>query len=120
MRPELDPSLLAGCGTYCGFCLSHTGEEGPPCNGCIATRGHPWWSRGKPCSVYSCADEKGLSHHGECASFPCPKLLDHHNPENPHGQRNTLVRVGLLATRAAHGPEKVLELHRKLGRPPQT
>jgi len=61
---------------------------------------------------------KDIGHHRECEDFPCDKFVGHFNPENPHGQRNALVRAGLLAYRRRHGVEKTLALHGKLGKPP--
>jgi len=41
-------------------------------------------------------------------------LATHYDPDNPEGQRNAVVRAGILAYRTRHGDDKALELFRKI------
>lgn len=102
---------LNSCGSYCDDCPSYKGKEEPTCAGCVESKGQPWWGT---CKVYKCASGKGFNHCGECTDFPCDKLAGHFDPDNPVGQRNAAVRMGVLAYRSKHGEKKALELVEKL------
>lgn len=49
-----------------------------------------------------------------CGQFPCGQLASHYDPDNPQGQRNAVIRIGILAYRTKHGDEKAIELAEKL------
>ncbi len=104
-------SRLHACGAYCDDCPSYKGKEAPACEGCIETRGNPWWGE---CKLFKCASDKGVSFCGACDDFPCEISVTHFDPDNPVGQRNAIVRIGIQAYRAKHGDEKALELAEKL------
>ena len=44
-------------------------------------------------------------------------LVNHYNPNNPQGQRNAVVRVGVLAYRSKHGDDDAVALLEKMGKP---
>jgi hypothetical protein len=43
--------------------------------------------------------------------------MNHYDPNNPEGQRNAVVRAGILAYRTEHGDKKTLEMLNKLRNP---
>jgi hypothetical protein len=102
---------LNPCGHCCDKCPSLLGTSEPSCQGCIASKGNPWWG---VCKVFNCTTEKDVSHCGLCMQFPCDLLVSHFDPDNPQGQRNAVVRTGILVYRAKHGDEKAIELTKKL------
>jgi hypothetical protein len=104
---------LNPCGASCDRCPSYLGtdELGRTCPGCLEANGNPWWG---VCNVFRCSKNKDLQHCGLCDQFPCDRLIAHYDPDNPQGQRNAVLRVGILAYRARHGDEKVTGLVMKL------
>jgi hypothetical protein len=112
----LENELLAGCGEYCGLCVSYLGEKTPRCGGCNATKGHPFWGK---CELYSCVKNHGVNHCGLCEEYPCSKHVNSFDPSNPQGQRNAIVRVGVLAYRAKYGDNDTITLLKKMGKPPR-
>jgi len=110
-----ETELLAGCGSYCGLCPNFLGEAEPRYAGCAATKGHPWWGE---CKVFSCVESHGVEYCGVCAEFPCTDLVNHYNPNNPQGQRNAVVRIGVGTFRAKYGDEEAVALVKKMGKPP--
>ena len=102
---------LNACGAYCDDCPSYRGKKDPTCAGCTQTQGNPWWGE---CKLFKCSLEKNVAHCGLCDDFPCDLSATHFDPDNPIGQRNAIVRIGVLAYRAKHGDEKALELVEKL------
>jgi hypothetical protein len=104
-------SVLNTCGAYCDDCPSYKGKENPTCAGCTQTEGNPWWGE---CRLFQCAIERNVSHCGLCGDFPCDISIAHSNPDNPFGQRNAIVRIGILSYRAKHGDDKALKLAEKL------
>lgn len=113
MRMDID--LLTCCGESCKLCINACERE-LPCPGCASLEGHLDWG---DCKVYPCAAEHGVSHCGVCDEFPCDKFANNYNPDNPHGPRNAIVRVGISAYRARHSDEKTFELLKKLGGQPR-
>ncbi|MFX0108043.1 MAG: DUF3795 domain-containing protein [Candidatus Hodarchaeota archaeon] len=104
--------VLNPCGATCIGCPSFLGQdEERPCTGCLSTKGNPWWGE---CKLYKCTVEKSVSHCGVCSDFPCERLVAHFDPDNPSGQRNAIVRTGLLAYRTKHGEDKAIKLRKKL------
>ena len=114
----MDRSLgpLSGCGESCGLCANYLGERQPTCPGCEAAKGHPFWGE---CKTYTCLSSRNIDHCGNCGNFPCEEFISHFDPNNPEGQRNAVVRAGILAYRARHGDEKTQKLIEKLGKPPR-
>ncbi|TFF92219.1 DUF3795 domain-containing protein [Candidatus Thorarchaeota archaeon] len=98
------------CGHECSFCPSFQGDSEHPCKGCNQHGGRPWWGE---CKVYRCAEERSVNHCGLCGDFPCDLLAGHYNPDNPDGQKNAAIRMGVLAYRQRHGDEAALALLRK-------
>lgn len=108
MRNDVHFSI---CGALCSDCPSYKGEDEHSCLGCAATQGKPWWGR---CKVYECYEGKGVDHCGLCSDFPCKLFISHYDPDNPEGQKNAVIRVGVLAYRVKHGDDKAVELLRKV------
>jgi len=108
--------LLTGCGESCGLCVNYLGERQPRCPGCTAMKGRPYWGE---CKIYVCLSSRKLDHCGLCDDFPCEGFIGHFDPNNPDGQRNAIVRAGILAYRIRHGDGKTLTLIGKLGKPPR-
>jgi len=106
-----DMKLVAPCGNYCGFCSYYKGERSPRCGGCRVHKGRPFWGE---CKLYACVTKHDIEHCGLCIDFPCDFFVEHFDPNNPEGQRNAVVRVGLLAYRKKHGDKKWLNLVTKL------
>jgi hypothetical protein len=104
-------SELNACGAYCDGCPSYGSGGDPPCAGCTEIQGNPWWGE---CRLFKCASEKKVAHCGLCNEFPCETSATHFDPGNPLGQRNAVVRIGVLAYRVKHGDEKAIELVEKL------
>ncbi|MHA3963231.1 MAG: DUF3795 domain-containing protein [Candidatus Thorarchaeota archaeon SMTZ1-45] len=102
---------LNACGAYCDDCPSYQGKDNHACTGCVQTKGTPWWGE---CRLFKCAFEKNISHCGLCSDFPCKISATHFDPDNPVGQRNAVVRIGVLTYRAKHGDEKAIELVEKI------
>ncbi len=91
-RPNDPTSLLAVCGLYCGACYHHRASfpdgqhllrpefrgsrplEGFTCQGCRSAKLyiHPGCAE---CAIRDCADQKGITHCGECDEFPCARLI---------------------------------------------
>ena len=73
---------ISVCGIDCEVCSFK--KEGK-CSSCriAAANGQCVW--GGRCETHDCAINQGYSHCGECASFPCQRLLDIHKSENPDG-----------------------------------
>lgn len=111
----MDKGILTCCGESCILCIFAQDPESP-CEGCISLKGQLFWG---DCPVYACNAEKDITHCGVCKEFPCDKFINNYNPENPHGPRNAVVRVGLSAYRAIHGDEKTFELLKKIGEQPR-
>lgn len=85
-------NLLAVCGLYCGACYHYRAAfpdgqhllrpefrgnrppEGYTCQGCRSDRLyiHPGCAK---CKIRECAGQKSLVHCGECAEFPCARLI---------------------------------------------
>lgn len=102
---------LNPCGHLCNGCPSYLSEGDPTCTGCTESGGRPWWGT---CKVFECGARRKLDHCGLCNQFPCDLLATHYDPDNPEGQRNAMVRTGILAYRTKHGDDKALELFRKI------
>lgn len=103
MKNSDDMKLATPCGEHCQLC-SHYKKE---CVGCSLYKGHPSWGE---CKLYACASRHGIEHCGLCEDFPCDFLIGHFDPNNPEGQRNAVLRAGLLAYRKKHGNTKWLGL----------
>ena len=111
MKEMDDMMLSAPCGEYCELCPQHIGG-GQHCVGCNFHRGHPAWG---DCRLYACVSKHSIEHCGLCADFPCDFFIGHFDPNNPEGQRNAIVRTGLLAYRRKHGDKKWLDLAKRMG-----
>jgi len=111
-----DFGLLTVCGADCGSCPNYLEEKQPRCAGCGALKGKPFWATGV-CPLYECAGKRGVNHCGVCEEFPCELFVNHYDPNNPEGQRNTMTRAGLLSYRAKHGDDEAAKLLIKLGKP---
>ncbi len=105
--------LLTPCGSNCAECANYQGTKEPKCQGCEAAKGKPFWTK-ETCRLYACAESKGVSHCGLCATFPCELFIDQYDPNNPEGPRNAVTRAGILAYRRRFGDEKTLALMRKI------
>ena len=104
-------STLNACGAYCDDCPSFRKTDEHTCAGCLDTQGNPWWGE---CKLFKCVSEKKVAHCGLCSDFPCVISSTHFDPDNPLGQRNAVVRIGVLAYRAKKGDAKAIELVEKL------
>ena len=58
------------CGCICSTCEF---VEKCGCKGCFASKGYPFHGE---CKFALCCMERGHTHCGECAKFPCQKLED--------------------------------------------
>jgi len=105
----MEKELLAPCGTYCGSCAYYTKERTPHCSGCETHKGHPFWGE---CKLYACSTEHEAEHCGLCHEFPCELFVNQFDPE--HGQKSVFIRAGLLAYRKKAGPQKYIEMVKKL------
>ena len=100
MKNENNNSMLAYCGLYCGACSfkvayeenerahlaaapskydKYKNEPLQPCAGC-----KPDPDSCGDCGIRTCAKAKGYRHCGECADFPCVRLLDFGADGSPH------------------------------------
>jgi hypothetical protein len=104
-------SRLNACGAYCDDCPSYQSKGEPTCTGCKENRGNPWWGE---CRLFRCTQQRGVDHCGLCNDFPCETSVTHFDPDNPLGQRNAVVRIGVQAYRTKHGERAALELVEKL------
>ncbi len=93
------------CGIVCDDCGWFKGEKEPHCEGCSSVEGKPFWGE---CETYSCVEERGIEHCGECDRFPCSDFMDRYDPDE--GKVNAVKRAGILAYRKQHGEEKAAEL----------
>jgi hypothetical protein len=100
---------IAPCGTYCEFCDYYKKERLPPCSGCGAHKGQPFWGE---CKLYACVLDHKIEHCGVCGEFPCNLFIEQYDPE--HGQKSAFTRAGLLAYRKKVGAEKFKEMVKKL------
>ncbi len=109
----MDKRFVAPCGEYCGFCLHYRKEKNPSCSGCGNHKGHPFWGE---CKLHTCVMEHKIEHCGLCTDFPCAFFVGHFEgaPDSIEGQRDAILRVGLLTYREKAGTEKYLEMIRKL------
>lgn len=109
----LESKLLAPCGMYCGFCLHYRKEKKPHCTGCFDKKGHQFWGE---CRLHACTTKHEVEHCGLCDEFPCSFFVGYYEgaPDNIHGQRDAILRAGLLAYRRKADPEKYLEIVKKL------
>ena len=109
----MEKKLLASCGEYCGFCPYYNEERTQHCSGCGVHKGHPFWGE---CKLYACATEHKVEHCGLCSDFPCDLFLGHFEgaPDSIEGQRDAILKVGLLAIREKAGTEKYFEMVKKL------
>lgn len=108
--------LLTVCGGDCKRCPNYLGEKQPRCAGCDTLKGKPFWANGV-CPIYACVNKQGVDQCGVCKDFPCEQFMNHYDPNNPEGQRNAVVRAGVLAYRTKHGDEKASDLLNKLEKP---
>lgn len=99
--PDDPTSRLAACGLYCGACYHYRASfadgqhllrpefrgsrplEGFTCRGCRSNKLyiHPGCAE---CRIRACADQKGLTHCGQCAELPCERLLAFQNDGRAH------------------------------------
>ncbi|MDF1537942.1 MAG: DUF3795 domain-containing protein [Candidatus Thorarchaeota archaeon] len=103
--------ILNACGAYCTDCPNLGGKKEPACAGCVQTQGKPWWGE---CALFKCASEHNVEYCGQCDEFPCDTSTTHFDPDNPVGQRNAVMRIGIQTYRAKHGDEKAIELVEKM------
>lgn len=61
-----------------------------------------------------CNMDHSVGHCGVCGDFPCDLFVDQYDPNNPDGQKDAIVRAGILAYRAKHGDSKAVDLLRKV------
>jgi hypothetical protein len=104
---------LNPCGHSCVRCPSYLGEDeqGRTCFGCVQSKGKPWWGN---CNLFECVKSRNITHCGECPNFPCDLQIFHYDSDNPQGQRNAIIRTGLLAIWAKDGMEKAMRIGEKL------
>lgn len=105
----MDDNLLAPCGSYCETCEFLKRKEKPSCLGCGNQLGRIFWGE---CKLYACVKSKGENHCGDCQDFPCDLFVNQFDPA--HGQTSVFTRAGLLIYRKKFGPEKYIEIVRKL------
>jgi len=104
---------LSPCGHACDICPSYKGESGRQCSGCLDSKGEPWWGK---CRLFECASTKGVRHCGMCDEFPCDLQVGHFDPSNPKGQRNAVMRTGVLAYWAKHSDDETIQLVKRVHR----
>lgn len=110
---EGDAEGLSRCGESCHDCSYFVGDKKPSCPGCGESGGRPFWGE---CRIYSCTESHQIAHCGVCDEFPCDGFVNHFDPNNSEGQRNALLRAGILAYRAKQGEQKAAELAAKVAR----
>lgn len=112
-QSDMEIRLLAPCGMYCGFCRVYNKETDLHCSGCFSQKGHQFWGE---CKLYACAAQHGVEHCGLCDDSPCDFFIGYYPgaPDNLQGQRDALLRAGLLAYRKKAEPGKYLEIVKKL------
>ncbi len=98
--------IPAACGLICDTCPWYKGEKETKCAGCLSVAGKPFWGE---CEVYKCALENDAEYCGKCSKFPCDRLINHYDPNNPKGRHEAIYRIGQLAIRVKIGTEKWLE-----------
>ena len=84
---------ISMCGIDCDSCKFYKENK---CEGCriSAPKGECVW--GGRCELHDCAAEKSLFHCGKCDDFPCAKLIEAHNNENPDGYGIEIVNLRAL------------------------
>ncbi|MFW9845835.1 MAG: DUF3795 domain-containing protein [Candidatus Thorarchaeota archaeon] len=102
---------LNPCGHVCDICPSYQGKDGHHCSGCLDSKGKPWWGS---CKLFECANKRRVRHCGDCTDFPCDLQIEHFDPSNPNGQRNAVMRTGVLAYWAKYGEDKTIELVKRI------
>lgn len=89
--------LVSFCGLYCGGCRSYEENSDVGCHGCREET-----ELVNDCPTRKCAMAKGLTHCGECDTFPCSELNDFYNDGIAHhalARRNIeLIRLGGLSS----------------------
>lgn len=112
-RSDIETRLLAPCGMYCGFCAHYNKVKTPHCSGCFSKKGHQFWGE---CKLYACAARHEVEHCGLCDDSPCDFFIGYYPgaPDNLQGQRDALLRAGLLSYRKRTEPGKYLEMVKKL------
>ena len=65
---QMDRSLTAYCGSYCGTCVW---KDKIDCKGCKANEGKMFWGE---CDIAKCCIGKRYIHCGECPFVPCERL----------------------------------------------
>lgn len=102
---------LTPCGHSCDQCPSFLGPSDKACEGCNTNGGKPWWGE---CRVYACVLDKKVTHCGYCTEFPCNLQIGHYDPDNPNGQKNAVLRTGILAYRTKHGDDETIALLKRI------
>ena len=101
---ELDHEVkkIPPCGVYRENCVAYRDI----CEGCVETRGKPYYSRREGrdvCPVWACTAKKEALHCGLCDEFPSPVYLDCYSRRR--GITTVLRRAGLLALRKKIGDD---------------
>ncbi len=65
------------CGIDCGSCRFRVEQA---CKGCREIKGRVFWGE---CELYKCNAQKSQEHCGKCKDFPCGKLKQWAESENP-------------------------------------
>lgn len=82
---QMDQTLIAYCGAYCGVC---EWKERTGCKGCKACAGKPFWGE---CDKAKCCIQRGHDHCGQCLELPCEMLKElFDDPE--HGDQGVRLR----------------------------
>lgn len=83
------------CGLHCTGCAWRTSHG---CGGCIETMGEPFHGR---CPIAACAQQKGLTHCGQCPQIPCDALYGYSYLDPEHGDKPQGARVQVCRNWAA-------------------
>ena len=105
----MNEHLLAPCGTYCGMCYALNSKQEPSCSGCGNQNGKLFWGN---CRLYACTKNHKVEHCGTCEEFICDLFVDQYDPS--HGQKSAFERAGLLVYLKKFGPQKFIEMSKKL------
>jgi len=80
--------------SYCGLlCTTCDFVKSNNCNGCIATKGNPFYGE---CKIAKCCLEKELAHCGQCDKMPCDMLKEYSCGDGEHCDKPKGSRLEVL------------------------
>jgi len=78
-QAKLSSQPVGKCGIFCRACRLYILEK---CKGCLDVD----WKKVK-CSVFMCAEDRGLDSCGKCQEFPC---LEHYSSDQVYAKKKLL------------------------------